>query len=231
MGSLFCKVVEFCMDHGIEVPDMEGTYILRGGRARRQPEHFTRERYFRVEIFRATIDTQMAELNLKFNEKVTDLLTISAALIPKNGFLSFQAKEICRLIEKYYPMDFNQQEMIALERQLNHFKVDASSAEDMKNIETLVQLCQILVGTKRHRVWNMVDRLIRLLVTLPVSTATAERVFSILKITKTRLRNKMEDLYLANSLLVQIEGDIAGDYTYDDIIRDFKNLKKRRADL
>lgn len=101
----------------------------------------------------------------------------------------------------------------------------------MKNIETLVQLCQILVGTKRHRVWNMVDRLIRLLVTLPVSTATAERVFSILKITKTRLRNKMEDLYLANSLLIQIEGEIAGDYTYDDIIRDFKNLKKRRADL
>jgi hypothetical protein len=41
----------------------------------------------------------------------------------------------------------------------------------------------------------------------------------------------MEDLYLANSLLVQIEGEIAGDYTYDDIIRDFKNLKKRRADL
>jgi hypothetical protein len=173
----------------------------------------------------------MAELNLKFNEKVTDLLTISATLIPKNGFLSFQAKEICRLVEKYYPMDFNQQEMIALERQLNHFKVDASSAEDMKNIETLMQLCQIFVGTKRHRVWNMVDRLIRLLVTLPVSTATAERVFSILKITKTRLRNKMEDLYLANSLLVQIEGEIAGDYTYNDIIRDFKNLKKRRADL
>jgi hypothetical protein len=42
----------------------------------------------------------------------------------------------------------------------------------------------------------------------------------------------MEDLYLANSLLVQIEGEIAGDYTYDDvIIRYFKNLKKRRADL
>jgi hypothetical protein len=36
---------------------------------------------------------------------------------------------------------------------------------------------------------------------------------------------------LANSLLVQIEGEIGGDYTYDDIIRYFKNLKKRRADL
>jgi hypothetical protein len=231
MGNFFCEVVEFCLDHDIDVPDMEGTFILRGGRARRQPEHFTRDRYFRVEIFRATIDTQMAELNLKFNEKLMDLLSISATLMPRNGFLSFQANEICRSVEKYYPIDFNEQAMIGLERQLNHFMVHASSSEDMKNIKTLVQLCQSLVGTSRHRVFNLVDRLIRLLVTLPVSTATAERAFSILKITKTRLCNKMEDDFLANSLLVQIEGEIAGHYTYDDIITDFKNLKKRRADL
>jgi hypothetical protein len=229
--TFFCKVVEFCLDHNIDVLDMEGTYILRGGRARRQPEHFTRDRYIRVEIFRATIDTQMAELNLKFNEMVMDLLSISATLIPRNGFLSFQANEICRSVEKYNPMDFNEQDMIALERQLNHFMADASSSEDMKNIETLVQLCQSLVGTGRHRIFNLVDRLIRLLVTLPVSTATAEHAFSILKITKTRLRNKMEDDFLANSLLVQIEGEIAGHYTYDDIITYFKILKKRRSPL
>ncbi|KAG0543983.1 hypothetical protein BDA96_02G236300 [Sorghum bicolor] len=229
--TFFCKVVEFCLDHNTDVPDMEGTYILRGGRAHRQPEHFTRDRYSRVEIFRATIDTQMPELNLKFNEKVMDLLSISATLIPRNGFLSFQANEICRSVEKYYPMDFIEQGMIALERQLNHFMVDASSSEDMKNIETLVQLCQSLVGIGRHRIFNLVDRLIRLLVTLPVSTATAERAFSVLKITKTRPRNKMEDDFLANSLLVQIEGEIAGHYTYDDIITYFKNLKKRRSPL
>jgi hypothetical protein len=142
-----------------------------------------------------------------------------------------QANEICKSVEKYYPMNFNEQAMIGLEHQLNHFMVDASSSEDMKKIKTLVQLCQSLVGTSRHRVFNLVDRLIWLLVTLPVSTATAERAFSILKITKTRLRNKMEDDFLANSLLVQIEGEIAGHYTYDDITTDFKYLKKRRADL
>jgi len=70
-----------------------------------------------------------------------------------------------------------------------------------------------------------------LLVTLPVSTATAERIFSVLKIVKTRLRNKIEDQYLANSLLVQVEGEIVEHYTYDDIISDFKDLKNRRADF
>ena len=57
--TFFCQVVEFCMNHDILIPNMEETNILRGGRARRQPEHFTKERYYRVEIFRATIDTRI----------------------------------------------------------------------------------------------------------------------------------------------------------------------------
>ena len=135
------------------------------------------------------------------------------------------------MVEKYYPLDFNQQEMIGLERQLNHFIIDASTNEDMKNISTLVDICQGFVETWWHRIFNLVDRLIRLLVTLPVSTATAERIFSVLKIVKTRLRNKIEDQYLANSLLVQVEGEIVEHYTYDDIISDFKDLKNIRVDF
>jgi hypothetical protein len=113
--NFICKVVEFCVDHEIVIPNMEETYILCGGRARRQPDHFTIDHYFRVEVFRATLDTQLTELNLMFNEKVMDLLSASLNLIPKSGFTSFQASEICKLVEKYYPADFNQQEMIGLE--------------------------------------------------------------------------------------------------------------------
>ena len=170
-------VVEFCLGHEIDIPNMEATYIMRGGCARRQPDHFTNDRYFRVEIFRATIDTQLAELNLKFNEKVMDLLSISTTLIPKNGFPSFSASEICKVVEKYYPADFNQQEKLRLEYQLKHFVVDASNSEELKNIATIAELCRCLVATGRHRTSNMIDRLLRLLLTLSVSTASAERVF------------------------------------------------------
>jgi len=101
----------------------------------------------------------------------------------------------------------------------------------MKNISTLVDLCQGFVQIGRHIIFNLVDRLIRLLVTLLVSTTTAERIFSIMKIVKTRLCNKIEDQYLANSLLVQVDGEIVEHYTYDDIISDFKDLRNRRADF
>ena len=67
--------------------------------------------------------------------------------------------------------------------------------------------------------------------TLLVSTASAERAFSALKIVKIRLRNKMEDDFLANSLLVNIEREIAEKYSYDDVLEHFTGAKRRRAEL
>jgi hypothetical protein len=210
---------------------MNETYILHGGRAHRQPDHFTKERYFRVEIFRATLDSELNELSLKFNEKVMGLLSISSTLIPKHGFASFNAKDICKKIGEYYPADFTKQDMIGLEHQLNHFAHDASIREDLKKISTLTALCRCLAVTGRHMIYNLLNRLLRLLITLPISTASAERAFSSLKIIKTRLRNKMEDDYLANSLLLQIEREISDQYSYEDIMADFKARKNRRATL
>ena len=46
-----------------------------------------------------------------------------------------------------------------------------------------------------------------------------------MKIIKTRLRNKMEDDFLANNLLVNIEGDILETYKHDD---SFQILKPSR---
>jgi hypothetical protein len=210
--------------------DFEETYILRGGRARHQPDKFTKEHYFRVEIFRATLDTQLFELNRRFNEKVMDLLSTSATLIPRNKFRGFKASDICEMVQKYYPSDFPQ-DIYGLQQQLNHFVLDASKDKDLKNISTLIDLCRYLVETGRHTIYNLIDRLLCLLITLPVSTASAERAFSSMKIIKTRLRNKMEDDNLANNLLVHIECDILEDYNYDDVISDFKSIKDRAADL
>ena len=85
--------------------------------------------------------------------------------------------------------------------------------------------------TRRHAIYNLIERLLRLLITLPVSMASVERAFSSMKIIKTRLRHRMEDDFLANNLLVNIEGDILETYKYDDVISDFKAIKDRTTDL
>ncbi|KAJ4831355.1 hypothetical protein Tsubulata_040979 [Turnera subulata] len=52
-----------------------------------------------------------------------------------------------------------------------------------------------------------------------------------MKLVKTRLRNKMEDDFLANYLIVYIGREIAEKFPIDQIIDDFDALKPRRARL
>ena len=66
--------------------------------------------------------------------------------------------------------------------------------------------------------YPMVDRLLRLVITLPVSTATAERAFSAMKIIKTRLRSKMGDDFLRPYMVVYIGKEIAAKFNVNEII-------------
>ena len=75
----------------------------------------------------------------------------------------------------------------------------------------------------------MIDRLIRLVLTLPVSTATAERAFSAMKRIKTMLRNKMENDFLADNMIVHIEKELAENYDADSIIKEFGAIRQRRV--
>jgi hypothetical protein len=47
---------------------MSATYNLRGARTRHQPDHFTAEHYYRAQIFLVVVDTQIQEINYKFND-------------------------------------------------------------------------------------------------------------------------------------------------------------------
>jgi len=79
---------------------------------------------------------------------------------------------------------------------------------------------------KRKNIYPLVDRLIRLILTFPVSTATTERAFSAMKIVKTRLRSRIEDDFLANYLIVYIVKEIAERFIMNMIIDYFYFMKK-----
>ncbi|PWA66965.1 Chloramphenicol acetyltransferase-like domain-containing protein [Artemisia annua] len=77
----------------------------------------------------------------------------------------------------------------------------------------------------KRKTYYLFDRLIRLILTLPVSTATTERAFSAMKVCKNRLCNKMSDDFLADSLLVYIEKEIAEKIDSESVIEELKALK------
>ena len=59
-----------------------------------------------VHIFYTAIDSQFQELNDRFSEHAVKLLILSTALDPRNAHESFRCDDICKLVDKFYPLDF-----------------------------------------------------------------------------------------------------------------------------
>ncbi|XP_052309185.1 uncharacterized protein LOC18099636 [Populus trichocarpa] len=122
---------------------------------------------------------------------------------------------IYKLAEKFYPEDFNEQEMYYLRSQLKHYQIDVIHHESFQNMSTISELCRGLAETNKSQHYHLIDRLIRLVLTLPVSTATTERAFSAMKHVKTVLRNKMEEEFLADSMMIYIERELVEDIKFE----------------
>ena len=130
-------------------------------------------------------------------------------------------------MEKYFPLDFSEQEKINLRYQLRYFELDVLTDSTLQNLSSIAELCQGLAKTEKSKTYYLIEILIRLILTLPMSTATIKRVFSAIKNVKTRLRNKMEDDFLANSLALYIEREIAKRFDLDSILNDFAKCSSR----
>ena len=118
-----------------------------------------------------------------------------------------------------------------MKMQLSHYKLNNFGDPEFKELSNISKLCEWLVRTRKSNIYHLVYRVIVLVLTLPVSTATTERSFSAMKIIKTRLRNKMEDDFLSDSAILYIEREIAMNISTEAILNDFRDLKERRVPL
>ncbi|KAL6543005.1 hypothetical protein OROHE_010525 [Orobanche hederae] len=226
--ELLSKVKSFCESVNIPIPDLSAQYVTRKGRARHQQDAFTFEQHYKVNVFLAVIDTQIQELNHKFNDKTVELLVLSSALDPREMLISYRIDDFQKLVQKFYPHDFTDYEMAQLMIQFQHFDL-VRQHQDFGTLSTISDLCQWLVKTRKSVIYPLMYRVITLILTLLVSTATTKRSFSAMSLVKNKLRNKMEDEYLSDCLMLYIEKDIARAISVDSIIDDFRDLKERRS--
>ncbi|KAG6655724.1 hypothetical protein CIPAW_05G235700 [Carya illinoinensis] len=176
--NLVENVVSFFKKFDIDISELSYRYVQDRGHYPR--DHITIEHHYHFEIFNATIDFQMQELDNMFGEGTTRLLTFSSTLNPKDEYKSFNIDDICCLVKNYYPLDFSENEKINLRFQLKHFEVDVFSNLMFQDLRSITDLS-----------------------------------FSAMKIVKTRLRNKIEDKFIANNLVVYIEREIAKNFDLD----------------
>ncbi|KAH1064319.1 hypothetical protein J1N35_029306 [Gossypium stocksii] len=94
---------------------------------------------------------------------------------------------------------------------------------ELQRASTVAELCQVLTKTNKSSIYPLIARIICLMLTLLVSTATTDRTFSAMKIVKTRLRNN----FLSSYLVAYIKKEIAREFSTHSIIDEFSPIKKR----
>ena len=80
----------------------------------------------------------------------------------------------------------------------------------------------MLVETNRHEQYHIVYKLLKLVLILPVATASVERVFSSMSYVKNKLRNKMGADYLNNCLVTFVEREFFNQVKDEDVINRFQ---------
>ena len=65
------------------------------------------------------------------------------------------------------------------------------------------------MNTGKHKTYPLIYLLVKLILTIPVTIATVERSFSIMKYIKNELRNRMRDQWMNDCLIVYIKKDVA----------------------
>ena len=195
-----------------------------------KPGRETHKRSFQASWYKL-YPCQLMELDHRFSDNTMEMFRLASTLDPKNAHETFRSLDVCLLVEKFHPEDFSDHEKTILKMQLQHYVIDVVQHGDYKQLTSIAELCQWLVRTRRKTTFDLIYRLIGLLLTLPDSTATTERSFSAMNIVKTRIRNKMDDEFLNDSLLLFIEREVAEKISLEEIVEDFKAAKDRRVPL
>ncbi|PRQ47226.1 putative HAT dimerization domain, ribonuclease H-like domain-containing protein [Rosa chinensis] len=140
---------------------------------------------------------------------------------------TFRYEDLCNLALKFYPMDFSSSDMLALDMECGYFLTDIQRDPRFAKTTSVSDLCRRLVESRKSAFFPMIYRLICLVLTLPVSTATTERAFSAMNFIKNKLRNKMEDDFLDDLMVLNIEKEFADSIDNDYVIAEFEMSRSR----
>ncbi|GKA79384.1 zinc finger MYM-type protein 1-like protein [Tanacetum coccineum] len=97
----------------------------------------------------------------------------------------------------------------------------AEKDERFIGLKNVGELSLKLVELKKYTTYDLVYLLIKLVLILPVETASVERTFSAMIYVKNKLRNNIGDQFLNNCLVTYIEKDVFSEVSDDTIMAMF----------
>ena len=103
--------------------------------------------------------------------------------------------------------------------------------DNFKNLRSLAELSMMLVKERKVSRYDIVYKLLKLVLLLPVATASVERIFSIMNFVKNKLRSKIGQKFLNGCLVTFIEREFFLQAKDEDIIKYFQDMKDRKVIL
>ena len=134
-------------------------------------------------------------------------------------------KEKCEKLVEIYPSDITS----SLTTELILMRI--SMAHELKEIHTARELADLLFikNNELLSTFPNVSTLLKIFLTLPVTSASAERSFSKLKIIKNFLRTSMGQERLRGLAVLNIEAERASQIDFESVIKQFAKKKSRRT--
>ncbi|KAH9737434.1 TTF-type domain-containing protein [Citrus sinensis] len=142
----------------------------------------------------------------------------------------FNKQKLLRLAQ-LYPNEFSTIDIMALGTQLDTYILDMRTSGEFSELKDIGDLVKQMVETKRHNVYPLVYLLITLALTLPVATASVERAFSAMNILKNRLRSRMGEQWMNDSIVVYIEKDLFNNIDNEVVMQCYQCMKTRKGQL
>ncbi|CAH1993310.1 unnamed protein product [Acanthoscelides obtectus] len=200
----------------IVVPRITGRQTLHNNIAAE-----TAEIYYRRNVFYPFIDHVIAELDARFKPHESTIEGIQM-LLPEKTSNDSRIKENLEKIAQTFLGGENEGTIFLSEYEIwhNHWK---SVAQKPATVLDAIDNCD-------DQFFPSIKKLLIILATLPVSTATPERSFSTLKRLKTYLRNKMGDERLTGLALMSVHRDLAVQLDSEEIINQLA-IKRKRLNL
>ena len=202
----------------------------RSGKKRRlfdyqgeEEQRATPELKFKSNFFYPLVDQAIMSIKERFN-LLREVSSAFSFLYTRDKLLLVQQENALLTCCKEFQKKFGDIDSDEMSAELQRFVL---ILQKKRNLNTAQDFLNYLLKTHLFQLYPNVYIALRILLTCPVTVASAERSFSKLKLIKTFNGTSMTDSRLSSLAMLSIENDCARSLDYDNVITAFANKKVR----
>ena len=214
--EFFDIVMKIVSSNSIEAETKHGNK-----RGRRHSIEMSKNDEFKVKYL-TIIDTLIGELEFRFKEENIRPLTMIYKVITAPVLDHFiNIKEELKIYESDIDFDLLELDLTVWQ------EYKAQNAQYFNGGSR--SICNQFINCNLHKILKELYKLFLIYLSIPISSASGERSFTVLKLLKTYLRNSMIQQRVSNLAVIKINSDLLKEIKIDEVINIFASLKDRRV--